>query len=469
MFDENKEQTQANEQENFAPAPSPANESGAAPQKNDEPAVSQPGPTYAAAPTPQAASSANTDSDPYAAPKATPYLSSYYSAPEPPKATKPAKARPGILFTVSLCLVCILLSAASGFGGAYAYKHFFGEDASDNGKGNGTANSGGKSEVIINQSTNDPTADIKEGDLTSIIDSVSKTVVEIRTEKVSYGYFIGNYVSEGAGSGVIISEDGYIITNNHVVEGADTLTVRTKAGEEFEATLIGADAQTDIAVIKIEANDLPAATLGTSSDLLVGQRSIAIGNPLGELGGTVTIGYISALDREVSIDGVKMTLLQTDAAINPGNSGGGLFDVNGRLIGVVNAKSTGSDIEGLGFAIPIDTAKEIATDILENGHVTGRPALGVKVSEVTSSNYHEFRGEPLYRYITDYGVYIVEDERGNFEYGDLIVAFNDITVSTQTDLAAALAECQIGDTVTVTVSRNRKLVRVELELVELSA
>jgi len=271
------------------------------------------------------------------------------------------------------------------------------------------------------------------------------------------------------GTGVIMTEDGYIITNNHVVEGADTLTVRTKAGEEFEATLIGADAQTDIAVIKIEANDLPAATLGTSSDLLVGQRSIAIGNPLGELGGTVTIGYISALDREVSIDGVKMTLLQTDAAINPGNSGGGLFDVNGRLIGVVNAKSTGSDIEGLGFAIPIDTAKEIATDILENGHVTGRPALGVKVSEVTSSNYHEFRGDPLYRYITDYGVYIVEDERGNFEYGDLIVAFNDITVSTQTDLAAALNECQIGDTVTVTVSRNRKLVRIELELVELSA
>lgn len=455
MLDENKDKNQIDVNGNFAPAPSPDKEACTVPESQGQS-------------TSNGAPSANTGSDPYTVPGATPYHSSYYSAPEPPKAPKPAKTRPGILFTVSLCLVCILLSAASGFGGAYAYKYFFGEGASHN-NGNGTANNdAGKSDVIINQSTNDPAADVKESDLTSVIDNVSKTVVEIRTEKVSYGYFIGNYISEGAGSGVIISEDGYIITNNHVVEGAHTLTVHTKNGEEYEATLIGTDAQTDIAVIKIEQTGLPAATLGTSSDLLVGQRAIAIGNPLGQLGGTVTIGYISALDREVSIDGVKMTLLQTDAAINPGNSGGGLFDVNGRLIGVVNAKSTGSDIEGLGFAIPIDTAKEIATDILETGHVTGRPALGVKINEVTSSNYSQYRNDPLFRYITDYGVYITEDERGNFEYGDLILALNDTTVSTKSDLSAALNECQIGDKVTVTVSRKRKLVRVELELVELS-
>ncbi len=388
---------------------------------------------------------------------------SYYSAPQPPKAedkTKKQKARPSIAYTAILCVFCILLGACSGFGGAYAYKYFF--DSED-----GATNKGGQ--VIINQSTIESSGETQEGSLTEVISNISQTVVEIRTEKVSYGMFLGNYVSEGAGSGVIISADGYIITNNHVIEGADTLTVRTKAGDEYEATLIGTDAQTDIAVIKIEATGLPAATVGTSADLLVGQRAIAIGNPLGELGGTVTIGYISALDRVVSIDNVDMNLLQTDAAINPGNSGGGLFDTDGRLIGIVNAKSSGEDIEGLGFSIPIDTAIAIATDLIEIGHVSGRPGLGIRASEVNTSNYSQYRGTELNKYIDNYGVYIVEDERNNFEFGDRIVALDDTTISTQADLSSAISKHEIGDTVTVTVSRNRKLIEIEVELIELDA
>src|SRR5699024_342301 len=148
------------------------------------------------------------------------------------------------------------------------------------------------------------------------------------------------YVSSGAGSGVILTQDGYIVTNHHVIEDANSITVRTRSGDEYNASLVGSDEQSDLAVLKIDATGLTPAVLGDSTTLEVGELAIAIGNPLGELGGSVTSGIISALDREMTIDGQTMTLLQTDAAVNPGNSGGGLFNANGDLIGIVNAKSS---------------------------------------------------------------------------------------------------------------------------------
>ena len=205
------------------------------------------------------------------------------------------------------------------------------------------------------------------GDLSiaEVVEQVADTVVEITTTNVVTDRFYGQYVTSGAGSGVIISENGYIITNHHVIDGARRITVRLTDGSEFAATLIGSNADKDIALLKISATGLRAAVLGSSEALVVGQEVVAIGNPLGSLGGTVTDGIISALDRTVVIDGHRMTLMQTNAAINPGNSGGGLFNRAGELIGIVNAKQADTGIEGLGFAIPIDVAWETVETIVK--------------------------------------------------------------------------------------------------------
>lgn len=201
--------------------------------------------------------------------------------------------------------------------------------------------------------------------MSDIAKAASKSVVEIKTETVTSDRFFGNYVSNGAGSGVIIGTNGYIVTNYHVISGARTIYVTLADGKEYEATYLGGDSKNDIAVLKIDETGLTAATVGDSDMLVVGESVLAIGNPLGELGGTVTDGIISSTSREITVDGTTMELLQTSAAINPGNSGGGLFNMKGELIGIVNAKSSGSDIEGLGFAIPVNTAIEIAQEIVD--------------------------------------------------------------------------------------------------------
>jgi len=198
------------------------------------------------------------------------------------------------------------------------------------------------------------------------VNAVRPTVVEITTESVTSGNSLfGQYVSQGAGSGVIMSSDGYIITNNHVVEGARSIAVRTADGTEYDAKLVGTDPSTDLAVIKVDAQDLQPATFGNSNDLKVGSAAIAIGNPLGSLGGTVTTGIISALDREIVIDNETMVLLQTDAAINPGNSGGALLNVKGEVVGINSSKIADYVIEGMGYAIPISTAKPIIEDLMQ--------------------------------------------------------------------------------------------------------
>ena len=199
--------------------------------------------------------------------------------------------------------------------------------------------------------------------ITDVVALVADSVVEITTEVSSYG--LGFSTGGSAGSGVIISDNGYIITNHHVIEDASSITVRLTDGREFPAGVVGSNSDEDIALIKIDATELCAATIGSSRSLVVGQQVLAIGNPLGTLGGTVTNGIISALDRTITIDGKDMTVLQTNAAINPGNSGGGLFNCSGELIGVVNAKRSETGIEGLGFAIPMDKAWEVVLEIVQ--------------------------------------------------------------------------------------------------------
>ena len=299
-----------------------------------------------------------------------------------------------------------------------------------------------------------------------VAETASKTVVEIQTENTvtSYGLFGGTYTSTAAGSGVIITGDGYIITNNHVVEGSRKITVKTYNGTEYEAELIGTDAKSDIAVIKIDADGLDAAVIGDSDTLRVGDTAIVIGNPLGTLGGTVTNGIISATNRDMVINNQSMNLIQTNAAINSGNSGGGLFDAEGKLIGIVNAKdsgmtSSGTVIEGLGFAIPINTAYEVAQELIDNGYVTTRPTIGIGLSTL-DSDYGDYKA----------GLYITQvyegsgaEKAGLKEY-DRIAAVDGTEINTYTELSKILADKHVGDEIEMDIEREGEFITVTVEL-----
>ena len=342
----------------------------------------------------------------------------------------------------------ILLSGVVGFGAGYAGSHL-----------SNNAN------VTIQQQTNKSNfGTVQVSDVSDIVEKCKDSVVEITTESASSGNSIfGQYVSHGAGSGVIIRKDGYIVTNNHVVSGATSLKVTTTDGTEYDASVVGKDSQTDLAVIKVDANNLQAATLGDSDILQVGDPAIAIGNPLGELGGTVTTGIISATDRQITIDDETMTLLQTDAAINPGNSGGGLFNADGNLIGIVNAKESSTGIEGLGFAIPITPAQDIITELMQNGSVTSRPALNVSLYDYTSNNQGQYS-----KY--EDGCYIVQivkngaADKAGLKQNDRILSFDGEQIQSTSDVKNVLKKHKIGDTIKMVVERDSKKITVEITL-----
>lgn len=302
--------------------------------------------------------------------------------------------------------------------------------------------------------------------LAQAIETVENTVVEISTETVVSGGWLGNYVSSGAGSGVIIAEEGYIITNYHVIDGADVINIRMTDGTTYAASVVGKDSASDIAVLWIDAQGakLQAASLGCSADLIVGEAVFAIGNPLGSLGGTVTNGIISATARNIMINGESMTLLQTNAAVNPGNSGGGLFNMAGQLIGVVNAKCSEDDVEGLGFAIPVDTAYEVIQELIEYGYVRGKIDHGLRLYDVTESHL-----VTAWRYFQSNraGVYVLESAYcKELQYADLITGVNGVDVSSAAQFEAALSGCAVGDTVTLTVVRAEKEYHIDLTLRE---
>lgn len=355
--------------------------------------------------------------------------------------------------TALLALSCLLLGGIGGVGGTYLMDHF----------------TGSRRTAVIYQGVDQVDKDgnkVTNLSVKDIVANTEKSVVEITTESAATDSFFQQMVTTGAGSGVIISEDGYIVTNNHVVEGANKITVRDKDGNEYAAELIGTDAKTDLAVIKVNANNLSAAVLGNSASLSVGDEAIAIGNPLGELGGTVTRGIISALDREINIDGQAMTLLQTDTAINKGNSGGGLFNSQGQLIGIVNAKSSGSSVEGLGFAIPIDTAKPIIESLITSGYVTGRPQLGVSMVNITDEMSAFQSG------VDELGVYVAKVNRGSaaeeagLEIKDRIISVEGKEISTSDEIAKIIDGKKVGDTIKIVVERDRKKVSLNATLKE---
>ena len=365
----------------------------------------------------------------------------FQEAPQP-SLEKPKRAKRVIQLTWGKLTViiacCLVLSIGCGIGGAYLI-----------------ARTNQSSVIYQDTSKIVSTGSQDSSTIKSVVDQCANSVVEIQTESVTNGSNpFQQYVSSGAGSGVILTQDGYIVTNHHVIEDANSITVRTRSGDEYNASLVGSDEQSDLAVLKIDATGLTPAVLGDSTTLEVGDLAIAIGNPLGELGGSVTSGIISALDREMTIDGQTMTLLQTDAAVNPGNSGGGLFNANGDLIGIVNAKSSGENVEGIGFAIPISTASDIIDELIANGEVTSRPTLGVSLYNVEDEMTASQLG------VDSTGVYIVQivdggaADNAGLRSGDRIVSVDGSEVSSASDVRAALNKHKIGESISITVERN---------------
>ena len=387
---------------------------------------------------------------------------------QPPKKKKKFNGK-----RVARSAVALVLAAAMGFAGGFVGAKF-----------------GGSGKVVIQQVAPSSTADSASGSDSSITaasssgssltteqvaDLVSPSVVVITTEQVVYSqwsWYGQNQVESGAGSGVIISSDGYILTCAHVVDGASTITV-TIGDKDYTATLVGEDTTSDIAVIKIDADGLTPATVGNSDSLKVGQSVMAVGNPLGELGGTVTGGMISALNRSVTIQGSSsvntMSLIQMDASVSPGNSGGGLFNMNAELVGIVNAKSSSSDAEGLGFAIPINDAIKVAQELLENGYVTGRPYLGITYLAVTDAQTASQLG------VNAYGVYVVEvvkggpAEKAGLQAGDRIVSVDGTEIASKDDLGTLMQKHAAGDTLSITIARDGQMQTVNVTLGEKTA
>ena len=398
----------------------------------------------------------------------TPPEQPQYSAPQQPEKPrrKKKKFNGGKLVRSAVALV---LAAAMGFAGGFVGAKY-----------------GGGSKVVIQQverpASSDSSTDSTGNSISAtsgtglstaqVAEMVSPSVVVITTEQVVYSqwsWYGQSQVESGAGSGVIISSDGYILTCDHVVSGASNITV-TIGDKDYPATVVGEDSTSDIAVIKIDADGLTPAIVGDSDKLAVGDNVLAVGNPLGELGGTVTSGIVSALNRSVSIQSSSsvntMSLIQMDASVSPGNSGGGLFNMNGELVGVVNAKSSDSDAEGLGFAIPINDAMKVAQDLLENGYVTGRPYMGITYLAVTDAQTAQQLG------VNAYGIYVADVVKGGpadkagLKVGDRIVSIDGTEVAQKTDLGTIIQQHSAGDTLSITVARGGQMQTVSLTLGE---
>ena len=302
-----------------------------------------------------------------------------------------------------------------------------------------------------------------------IVEMSAPSVVGIDTISVAttnnfwYGYG-QSYEVPGSGSGVILSEDGYIATCAHVVDGAKSVKVTLNDDTSYDATIVGTDTKNDIAIIKIDATGLVPAVVGDSQTLTVGSEVIAIGNPLGELRGTATAGIISATNRTIEVEGQAMTLIQTDAAISPGNSGGGLFDATGKLIGIVNAKVSDSRAEGLGFAIPVNSVLDEISDLLNYGYVKGRAYLGVSTQDVTLRSR-----DRMWYYSQGTRCVLVEKvvtgsaaEQAGIQPGDLILKLEDKQIASGDDLSAAIGAYKPGDKATLTIQRDGQELTVEV-------
>ena len=354
----------------------------------------------------------------------------------------------------ALVLACVVAGGAAGYGGAALAK---------GGSGSGTA---------ISESDRTVTAvEVKKVDgktkmqPAEVYASTVNSTVSINCSSQSTNIFGQTTQSASSGSGFIISQDGYIVTNYHVISGASSVKVTLYNGDTYDATVIGGDSDYDVAVLKINAAGLTPVTLGNSADVNVGDSVLAIGNPLGELTFSMSGGYVSSCNRAINVDGTPFNMIQVDCSINPGNSGGPLMNLYGEVVGIVSAKySSYSDttVEGLGFAIPISDVQAIITDIIENGQVTGKAYMAIKAGTMTeqmAAQYNIGITEGVFVYSTESGG---AGERAGLQLGDVITKVNDTAITSMTDLSAAKKNFKAGDTVTLTVYRNGEYITLDL-------
>ena len=355
---------------------------------------------------------------------------------------------------VHMILAAVMTASVITFGGCSA----------------GTAADNNSSAASVAQQTADNEANLSDARNTPVVRAaklVGPTVVGITNKAVAHDWFNNPVETEGVGSGVIFRKDGYIVTNNHVISGAKELIVSLPDGRSLKGKLIGADEMTDLAVVKVDAKDLPAASFGDSDKIVVGEPAIAIGNPMGlEFKGSVTSGVISALNRTLDISDKRVKLLQTDAAINPGNSGGALVNADGEVIGINSAKVAANGVEGMGFAIPINTVQNIINEIMDKGYVA-RPYLGVSVFDP------ETAGRYGYQLNIDKGVYIFQLTlngpcgKAGLQRGDIILKIDGEETNSVSDLRGKIAEKKVGDTVKITFDRNGKEQSADVVLEEM--
>lgn len=363
----------------------------------------------------------------------------------------------------SLALVCALLGGLVGGGTAYLVSNSSSSNTTE-------VNVSNRKPTEIQLKTVDGKNPMTDAELYA---ANVNSVVSINITATSDPNFFGQTTqTAGAGSGFILTPDGYIVTNYHVVGDADTVKVTLYNGDSYDAQYIGGDEDYDIAVIKIEATDLPNVTLGNSDSLNVGDHVLAIGNPLGELTFSMSEGIASSVNRAIDVDGTPFNMIQVTAAINPGNSGGPLFNEYGEVVGIVSAKYSSyasQSVEGLGFAIPINDAIKVAQDLLENGYVSGRPYMGITYLAVTDAQ------TAAQLNVNAYGVYVVDVVQGGpadkagLKTGDRIVSIDGTEIAQKDDLGTLIQQHAAGDTLSITVAREGQMQTVSLTLGEKNA
>lgn len=368
---------------------------------------------------------------------------------------QPKKHHGGVGRVVALILSCAVISAACGFGGA-----ILAQNGSRTGK------------TTVQQSNRTAaTVSVKKVDGQTLMTpsevyaSTVNSVVSINCSAVSTNIFGQQTESASSGSGFIYTADGYIVTNQHVVANASSINVTLYNGDTYPATLVGSDSDYDVAVLKIDAKDLPAVTLGSSTDVNVGDTVLAIGNPLGELTFSMSQGIVSCVNRAINVEGTPFNMIQVDASINPGNSGGPLMNLYGEVVGIVSAKYSSyanTTVEGLGFAIPINDVQSIIKDIIENGSVGNKAYMAITAGTMTQQMAAQYKINATEGVF----VYSVEDggagDKAGLKLGDVITKLNDTQITSMEDLSAAKKGFKAGDTVTLTVLRDGKEITTQL-------
>ena len=379
----------------------------------------------------------------------------YHSGPQQPvQEMKPVKKNRMGLRITALALCCALLGGVVGGGVAYY---------AGNRPGETSVNVSSRPATQVSVNTVDGKNAMSDAEVYA---AGVNSVVSINVTGTSGTNFFGQAVqTASAGSGFILTKDGYIVTNYHVVKDGETVKVTLYNGDEYEAKYVGGDEDYDIAVIKVEAADLQPVTLGDSGSLNVGDHVLAIGNPLGELTFSMSGGMVSCVNRAINVDGTPFNMIQTDASINPGNSGGPLFNQYGEVVGIVSAKysSTGNEsVEGLGFAIPINDVFAMIQDIMTNGYVTNKPYLGVTAGTMTEQMAAQYR----YDITSGVFIYSVEEDsaadHAGLKMGDVITKVDDTAITSMEDLTVAKKQYSAGDTCTLTVYREGQETTVEL-------